>query len=174
MTRKRDWILCQARAPLWSYYPSRGLALRRKRVAFGLAGETAGFRTPHIRFRTAPTKCVDTSLREGRPIFFQRTLSCVSRGFFRQQKSLYRKKRDKPMLVSFSGIGIRTPTNRVRVCRATVTQYRYNVWYFITRFTFCQYFCRKILENFCPDFITLFILQKLLLTNHQCDNIMIP
>ena len=104
MTRKRDCILCQARAPLCSYYPSRGLALRRKRVAFGLAGETAGFRTPHIRFRTAPTKCVDTSLREGRPIFFQRTLSCVSRGFFRQQKSLYRKKRDKPMLVSFSGL----------------------------------------------------------------------
>ena len=25
----------------------------------------------------------------------------------------------------FSGIGIRTPTNRVRVCRATVTQYRF-------------------------------------------------
>ena len=69
MTRKRDCILCQARAPLCSYYPSRGLALRRKRVAFGLAGETAGFRTPHIRFRTAPTKCVDTSLREGRGTF---------------------------------------------------------------------------------------------------------
>ena len=51
------------------------------------------------------------------------------------------------------GIGIRTPTNRVRVCRATVTQFP-NIWlfaffsiiYYILFFGYVKLFLKKFLK----------------------------
>ena len=59
----------------------------------------------------------------------------------------WKKHLRKQVLFSVSGIGIRTPTNRVRVCRATFTQYRYNAIYYNKPSIFCQYLSGKISQR---------------------------
>lgn len=50
----------------------------------------------------------------------QRTYVCKFVTYFQRKQ-----KTDRMNLSVYSGIGIRTPTYRVRVCCATFTQYRY-------------------------------------------------
>ena len=68
----------------------------------------------------------------------------------RRQTSLKKDQVFRLGLFSGSGIGIRTPTYRVRVCCATVTQFRYvfNGLYSITCRWICQYLFIKFPKNY--------------------------
>ena len=137
MSRERQYPLCRRHN---NCVRSRRFAVKRKKPTTRVGAE------PGYSFCFAKTKIFRFAFGERAPR--RLSLKCEPISCLWQEAGLgygsvvKRKNRPRGSVLSFGcGTRIRTQTNRVRVCSATVTQFRiFARVYSITRFLFCQVF----------------------------------